>query len=389
MTRLLDGRDLAAGPESLSEHLARLGPLPRVNSLFIETLVRSGLVGRGGAGFPAGAKWRSVASHSRGQAVVIVNGAEGEPQSKKDQVLMASRPHLILDGAFTAARVLRARQVIVYIGEDKTASRNAMMRALAERPEAEQRITRVAAAPARYVAGESSAVVHLLSEGIATPTTTPPSPHERGLDGASTLVQNVETLAHVALIARGKPAGTVLVTAVGGVTRPGVMEADIRNTVGQIVESAGATKESARAILIGGYFGTWSDPGRVWDMTLDPEVLRAAGIGLGCGVIGVLSKDHCPVCETSGIMHYLAGESSAQCGPCFFGLRALSAACSRIVHQGSNASDLAHLHRWASEVRGRGACRHPDGAVLFLQSALRVFASEFASHSPHTARRTA
>lgn len=389
MTRLLDGRELGAGAEPLTEHLARHGPVPRLGGDFIETLSRSGLVGRGGAGFPAGAKWKSVAAHSHGQAVVVVNGAEGEPQSKKDQVLMASRPHLILDGAFIAARVVRARQVILYIGEDKIAGRNAMVQALAERPDAEQRITRLAAAPQRYVAGESSAVVHLLREGIATPTTTPPSPHERGVDGAATLVQNVETLAHVALIARGKPAGSVLLTVVGGVARPGVMEADVRNTVGQVVESAGANQESARAILIGGYFGTWSDPAGVWDRALDPLALRADGIALGCGVIGVLSKDRCPVCETSGIMHYLASESSAQCGPCFFGLRALSAACSRIAHQGSNTADMDHLRRWTSEVRGRGACRHPDGAVLFLESALRVFAPEFANHAPHNVRRTA
>ena len=84
-----------------------LGELPRVGPKFIEALESSGLAGRGGAGFPAGVKWRAVAQRSRGDAVILVNGAEGEPRSKKDRVLMGARPHLILDGAFIAARVLR------------------------------------------------------------------------------------------------------------------------------------------------------------------------------------------------------------------------------------------------------------------------------------------
>jgi NADH:ubiquinone oxidoreductase subunit F (NADH-binding) len=88
-------------------------------------------------------------------------------------------------------------------------------------------------------------------------------------------------------------------------------------------------------------------------------------------------------------MRYLAGESSAQCGPCFFGLRALADACTRIAETGTNVEDLTRLHRWASEVRGRGACKHPDGAVIFLSSALRVFEREFAEHEPHAMWRTA
>jgi NADH:ubiquinone oxidoreductase subunit F (NADH-binding) len=83
-------------------------------------------------------------------------------------------------------------------------------------------------------------------------------------------------------------------------------------------------------------------------------------------------------------MRYLAAESSAQCGPCFFGLRALADACTRIADQGSNPEALRRLQRWSAEVHGRGACKHPDGAVMFLSSALKVFGDEFATHRPHT-----
>jgi NADH:ubiquinone oxidoreductase subunit F (NADH-binding) len=88
-------------------------------------------------------------------------------------------------------------------------------------------------------------------------------------------------------------------------------------------------------------------------------------------------------------MRYLASESSAQCGPCYFGLRALAGACTRIATDTARADDVTRLHRWAIEVRGRGACKHPDGAAIFLSSALKVFASEFANHEPHDLRRTA
>lgn len=388
MTRLLDGPELSRGAESLAHHNHRLGLVPPRGREFIETLERSRLTGRGGAGFPVGAKWRTIAGHSRGRPVILVNGAEGEPQSRKDRLLMTTRPHLILDGAFTAARVLRARRVVLYIGEAHHDARTAMVNALAERPEAERRLTSLEAAPHRYVAGESSAAVHLVNERIATPTTTPPHPHQKGIDAAPTLVQNVETLAHVALIARsGAPSDTMLLTLAGAVTRQGVLEVDTKASIGEAITFAGGPSEAPRAILLGGYFGSWIDPRAGWDLSLG--ALREHGLSIGCGVIGLLAGSRCPVCETAAIMRYLAAESSAQCGPCFFGLRALAGACTRLAEEGTNPDDLHRLHRWAMDVRGRGACRHPDGAVIFLESALRVFEQEFANHPAHALSQSA
>ena len=377
--RLLSGRTLSAGPEAFVDHVARLGPLPLAGRELTEVVMRSGLTGRGGAGFPAGLKWR--AASARHAQVLIANGAEGEPHSKKDRLLMSTRPHLVLDGALLAARAVRVKEIVLYIGEHHTAARAAMERALAERPSAERRHFRIAAAPARYVSGDSSAAAHLVTAGIALPTSAPAAP---------ALVQNVETLAHVALIARsGEDTGTVLVTMAGGVARPGVLEVETTSTIAQAMARAGGPTEPPRAVLLGGYFGAWVEMSQAQDLTLDPAALRARGLSLGCGVVGVLPGSHCPVCETAGIMRYLAGESSAQCGPCFFGLRALAEASGRIATQGSNTDDMQRLHRWASEVRGRGACKHPDGAVMFLQSALGTFEREFASHRAHGTRRTA
>lgn len=293
---------------------------------------------------------------------------------------MTTRPHLVLDGAFIAARVLRARRVVLYIGERHEVARQTMLRALGERDEPERGIVSFAAAPARYVAGAENAAIHFLNEGIATPTNTPPYPFERGVDGAPTLVQNVETLARVALIARLTPADTALITLAGAVRQPGVFEVPTGTTIGEAVRLGGGATESPRAVLVGGYFGSWMEPQVAWPAALD-QSLR-----LGSGVIGVLPATRCPVCETAGIMRYLASESSAQCGPCFFGLRALADACTRIAERSSSPDDLRRLQRWAAEVRGRGACKHPDGAVMFLASALSVFTNEFAQHEAHQAR---
>jgi NADH:ubiquinone oxidoreductase subunit F (NADH-binding) len=398
--RLLAGRDLMAGPESLAEHIHRLGPLPQAGHALIETLDRIGLSGRGGASYPVGAKWRSVAAKSRGSAVLVVNGAEGEPQSRKDRLLMTTRPHLILDGAFLAARTVRAGQIVVYVGEEHDAARAAMARALGDRPEADARLARIVSAPNRYVAGESSAAAHFANAGIATPTTTPPHPHERGIAGAPTLVQNVESLAHVALIARYGDAwyrsagrrgasGTLLITVAGGVAGPGVFEVEAGTTVAEAVALAGGASEPTEAVLVGGYFGNWVGAAEAWELPLDARALRERGLSLGCGVIGVLPKSSCGVCATARVMRFLASESSAQCGPCFFGLRALADACDRLAGRGTNPQDIQRLERWAIEVRGRGACRHPDGAVMFLQSALETFSAAFAAHPAHWRRQPA
>ena len=366
MTRLLDQPDVVA-------------PLPKVGRSLIEAIDRARLVGRGGASFPVATKWRAVAERSHGRAVVVVNGAEGEPQSKKDRLLMTTRPNLVLDGAFVAARVLRAARVVLYVGERHTAARDAMLRALSRRAEPERNLVTLASAPSRYVAGAEAAAMHFINNGVATPVNIPPYPFERGVDGAPTLVQNVETLAHIAALARtGEAPNTMLMTLVGGVTQQGVLEVDSHMTITDAINQSGGLTGPARAVLVGGYFGSWMQPEAAWGLTFNPAASR-----LGCGVIGVLPASRCPVCEVAAIMRYLAAESSAQCGPCFFGLRALADACTRVADKGSEPQILGRLRRWATEVRGRGACKHPDGAAMFLSSALDVFAGEFASHRAH------
>ncbi len=394
--RLLAGPALSTGAESLADHVARLGRLSdrrdRVN--VIALLDSAGLLGRGGAGFPVARKWASVAERASGHAVVLANGAEGEPLSAKDRVLMSTRPHLVLDGAELAAEVVGAERIVLYVGEEHVAARAALRRALDERladvSRAQTRVpTEIVAAPRSYIAGEESAAVHFVNEGDARPTTTPPRPFERGIDGRSTLVQNVESLAHAALIARfgdgwyreagrGETRGTALVT-VGGAPRPGVTEIEIGSTLAEIAERAGAPV-SGGPVLLGGYFGGWVSGTAAWHAPLDPPELRRAGAAFGCGVIWYLGQDDCGVRATARILDFMAGQSAAQCGPCVFGLRAIADATARLAVGTAQGDDLRRVSGWSETLAGRGACRHPDGAVGLLRSALRVFDADFTSH---------
>jgi NADH:ubiquinone oxidoreductase subunit F (NADH-binding) len=388
---LLAGPDPALGMESAADHLARLGSLPKVDGRLIDVIDRSQLRGRGGASFPVGSKWRPIAGGRRGSAVVLANGAEGELLSGKDRLLMQSRPHLVIDGAFLAAAAVKAREIVFYIGENHGAAAGAMTRALAQRTDAPAR-ARIVAAPARYVAGEESAAVHCVNDAIALPQATPPRPYQRGVGGRPTLVQNVETLAHVGLIARhgdawfrdagrGAASGTAMVTVSSGTSWGRVVEVAHGTGIGEAVAAVGRSTDGVSAVLLGGFFGSWVGAGAAWRLPLDSVGLRATGLSLGCGVIGLIGEEECGVRVTAEIAGFLADQSARQCGPCVFGLRAIAQSLQRIADCAPQPHDLARLRIWAGEVRGRGACRHPDGAAGFVLSAVDVFESEFARHT--------
>ena len=392
--RLLAGPSLDGRAESLDAHLARLGGVPRdaVAADLIGTIEASGLLGRGGAGFPVGRKWRALAQRPSGRAVVVVNGAEGEPASFKDRILMAHRPHLVIDGAMLAADAIGADEIVFYIGVEHAAAGRAIAAALDERWGEHRCPTRIVSAPIGYVAGEASAAVHFIDTGDARPTTTPPRVSERGVGGAPTLVQNVESLAYAALIARsgerwyrsvGRYAtcGTALVTVTGAVPEPGVREIEFGTTIGEVATAAGARADAIGAVVVGGYFGTWARVEDAWNLPLDPTVMQASGLTFGCGIVGLLPAQVCGVSATADIMAFLARESAGQCGPCVHGLRAIGDATRRVADGRADRDDVGHIERWTTLIKGRGACHHPDGAAQLMVSALNVFGDEFIHHA--------
>jgi NADH:ubiquinone oxidoreductase subunit F (NADH-binding) len=241
-----------------------------------------------------------------------------------------------------------------------------------------------------FVAGEASALVNWAGRGIPLPTAVPPRVSESGLDGRPTLVQNVETLAHLALIARhgarwfrslGTPAepGSMLVTVIGAVHRPGVYEIEIGQPVAEVLEVAGGPALSLAALLIGGYFGTWVDPAVAGPLPFSMAGLRAAGGGPGAGLVAALPVGACGLAETARVARYLASESAGQCGPCVFGLDSVAAELEALAV--GRRFEEARLRRWLGQVDGRSACHHPDGAVHMVRSALEVFAGEIGQHA--------
>ncbi len=148
----------------------------------------------------------------------------------------------------------------------------------------------------------------------------------------------------------------------------------------RVVAQAGGTRSGVQAVVLGGYFGTWATVDDAWDLPLDPDAMKAEGLTFGCGMVGLLPTDGCGVDATARIMGFMAGESAGQCGPCAYGLRAVGDATIRLANGQAGAGELDDIDRWVSQIPGRGACKHPDGAIQLMASALNVFGDEFARH---------
>jgi NADH:ubiquinone oxidoreductase subunit F (NADH-binding) len=390
LPRLLAGLERGRDAMTLATHTRVHGPLPQIPPhQLIEEVERSGLRGRGGADFPTARKLRAVAGRRR-NGPVVVNGSETEPASAKDRLLLSRLPHLVLDGAVLAAGAVGAGEVIVKVGETAIEAVSALESAVSLREHDPVRV-RVVAGPEGYVSGEESAVVQYLNGGAPLPTFVPPRPFERGVRGRPTLIQNPETLAQLALVARFgsrwyrelgtvSDPGSALVTITGAVGAPGVYELAFGTPMSDLLAAAGGPSEPLQALLVGGYFGTWVEASSAVRLRLAREDLRSVGCSLGSGVLIALGESACGLHESARVIDYLARQSAGQCGPCVYGLRAIADMVAALAAGSAHPRDRDRVLRWAAEVRGRGACHHPDGAVRFVESALRVFGDDIDWH---------
>jgi NADH:ubiquinone oxidoreductase subunit F (NADH-binding) len=393
--RLLAGCRRDGGQVSLAEHIATHGSLELsrrrrgLQPALVDLIGRSGLRGRGGAGFPAARKLQQV-SMGGGRAVVVANGSEGEPASAKDRTLMQATPHLVLDGAAFAAAAVGANRVVVAVNGRSHA---AVAAALGERAAAgvDAVAPEICVVPDRFIAGQETALVDFVGGGPGLPTFAPPRPAERGVGGRPTLVSNTETLAHMALIARhgaewfrtaGTEAepGSTLVTLLGPVVRPGVYEIERGAPIGALLADAGGLTAPLQALLVGGFAGAWLPAARAGDARLSDATLAPFGATLGAGVIIALPEADCGLTFTARLLEYLAGETAGQCGPCVRGLPAMADGMAQLAEGRAGRGMVERLEAWAWQVTGRGACRHPDGAARLAQSALRTFAPDLADH---------
>jgi NADH:ubiquinone oxidoreductase subunit F (NADH-binding) len=323
----------------------------------------------------------------------VGNAAEGEPASGKDAVLLTTNPHLVIDGLLLAAEAVGARRTVLVLATHGSRSvRAAVDAALRERRDA--RRIELVEAPDRFVAGEESAVVDAIEGGPGLPRSTPPRVFERGVGGRPTLVQNVETLAHVALVARY---GAEWFRGVGTVDEPGSMLTTVADAGGRwVAEVAHGTplgsvvdlSGDVQAVLVGGYHGSWLSASAARRADLSRASLGAWGASPASGVLAALPGSACGLVETARVALYLAADSAGQCGPCLNGLPRIALVLEELAVGRATARDLDDLARWAGLVEHRGACRHPDGTVRFVRSALETFEAEVQAHLAGRCRRT-
>ncbi len=394
--RLLAGPRRGA-PERWEEHCDRLGgPVAELMAhlgpkKMIEVVRRAGLTGRGGGGFPVADKLAAVMSQGP-KRVVVANGSETEPAASKDNLLLTIRPHMVLDGLEVVAATVGAEAVALVVPGEPAG--RTIARALSERkargngyPE-----VTVVLSSRDFVAGEETAVIRWLDGGPARPRSQPPRPVEKGWKGRPTLVQNVETLAHLGLIARfgadwfrtagtAAEAGTILVTLSGAFERPGVYEVPLGQPL-DILFSVAAPNPAADSLLMGGYFGSWVRMADLGGVPLSRAGLAPFGATPGAGVMHLLPHGTCGLREAHRIAEWLSGQSAQQCGPCVRGLPSLAGALGVLADPTADHTGVrTMLRRWCAQIEGRGACRHPDGLVNLIRSTIDSFSSELELHA--------
>lgn len=376
-------RLLAAGDPSLDEHLRLFGPVPAVAlPELISITERAGLSGRGGAGFPTARKLRAV-SEGGGRPVVVGNAMEGEFLSHKDQTLLARSPHLVLDGLELVGRALHARKLVLATGE--RIESGPVRSAVLDRASSIE----VRDLDGGFLGGQESALVNQLNRRAAVPQDPHTPVYARGVDGRPTLVVNVETLAHLALVARFGPdwfrsqgtpddPGTFLVTLTGAL-RPGVQEIARGSRLGALLDGAGADRNSLSGVLLGGYHGTWLPP-QAFDVALSNSELAVYGARPGAGIVHALGSTRCPLRVSADIVSYLARQTSGQCGPCINGMPRMAETMQRLAVPGSDARLVGEVARLRGLITGRGACAHPDGSARFAMSTLFTFSEHVDAH---------
>jgi NADH-quinone oxidoreductase subunit F len=410
---------LLSGPPvtSLEEHLERGGgqALTAARALgadaVVDVIARSGLRGRGGAGFPTGRKWRSLADATGGRRFVVANGAEGEPGTWKDRAVLRHDPWSVLEGVAIAAHAIGAGDAYVATKASYTAEVDALTAAAEGLTGAgmlgELAIT-IVRGPDAYLYGEETALLEVIEGGDPLPRVL--APYQQGLFAGAprsgwgtttaarsggevnpTLVNNVETLAHAAWILRHGPdafrelgtddtPGTLLVTVAGDVVAPGVFEVAAGTPLRAVIERAGgvAAGRAVQVVLAGVAVGALG-PAEL-DLPLAHDAFRAAGSGLGSAGFLVFDDTACVVDVARRASRFLATESCGQCPPCKLGSTAISEVLDRLVDLVAEERELGEVQRWLGSVTDGARCALAAEERDVVSSLLRGFPEEFARH---------
>jgi NADH:ubiquinone oxidoreductase subunit F (NADH-binding)/NADH:ubiquinone oxidoreductase subunit E len=368
--------------------LAVLRSLPAKERI-VEDLKASGLAGYGGAGFPTGVKWEAVAKEPSPR-YVVVNADEGEPGTIKDRYVMELRPHLMLEGTLIAMAFADAAEGFVYLREEYATARERLLAALDEFRSAgllDGRSLELVVGAGAYNCGEETAMLESMEGRRGMPRLKPPFPSQVGYLGRPTLINNVETLAHIppilanggewyAALGRNGGKGVRLWSVSGAVHQPGCFEAPNGITLRELIEdhSGGATGEIG-AIVPGGAASGILPPAAL-DVPLARDDLREWGVGVGSAGVQVFPKSYSPLRLLAETMRFFAEESCQKCTPCRIGNRGLHYLLEEL-EQGRVAMPREQVEEWLDAMLQTSICGLGQGAPFPMRSAFRYWPELF------------
>lgn len=373
----------------------------------VETVKKSGLRGRGGAGFPTGMKWSFVpmTADTPRPKYIVCNADEMEPGTFKDRLLMEGDPHQLVEGMAVAAHAIQADVAYIFIRGEYYLSEERLKRAIAEAYQKNYLGKNVMGSGlnlemivhmsgGRYMCGEETGLLNALEGKRANPRTKPPFPQVSGLFGKPTIVQNVETLSNLPHIINHGPdwfkslsytqdAGTKIYGVSGKVKRPGLWELPMGTTIREILEEhAGGMRDGVkfRGVLPGGASTDFLVDEHL-DVSMDFDEVQKAGSRLGTGTMIILDDKTCPVGMCWNLEHFFAQESCGWCTPCWSGLRFAARILKAMEEGQGRPGDIEKLEYlcWFC-APGNTFCALAPGAVEPLQSAVRLFREDFERH---------
>lgn len=395
-------------PESIDEYLGTGGYeawekalLEMKASEIVDEVKKSGLRGRGGAGFPAGLKWSFTAPIEAEQKYVVVNADEGEPGTFKDRLIMEGDPHQLLEGIMICARAIGASKAWIYIRGEYKLCINRLNLAIQQCRDygilgknifgsGFDLDIEIKIGAGAYVCGEETALIESLEGNRGNPRWKPPFPGVKGLWQYPTVVNNVETLANVPYIIKngadefkkfGTPecTGTKVYTILGDVAHPGLCEVDMGSTLRTIInEYAGGMKKGFKfkAALVGGAAGVILSE-KLLDVKMDFASLNQYAAVLGSGAILVMNEHQSIVDMLWSILRFFRHESCGKCSPCKTGTQQLYQLITKIRKGEGTMDDVDLMLMLAETMQQTSFCALGQSPIMAIRSALENFKDEF------------
>jgi len=357
--------------------------------LLRQRIRRSGLRGRGGAGYPTGLKWDTVALQPPGPRVVVVNADEGDPGAFMDRAVLEGDPHRLIEGLAIAAYAVGAQCGFIYLRAEYELAAARLRRALAQvrqRGLLQQLQLQLRIGAGAYVCGEETALLASIAGGRGLPVPRPPYPAQRGLAGVPTLINNVETLAAIPAILRRGDAwyaalgtaaspGTKVFSLSGQLPHTGLVEVPMGTSLRTVVETMGGAT-AIKAVQTGGPAGGCI-PASLLDTPIDLEAFAALGAMVGSGGMVVIGEGLAMPELARFFMGFCAAESCGKCVPCRAGTVQLEQLLGRFCDKRASRRDLEQLEQLCAMVQASSLCGLGQGAPNPVLSSLRFFRHEY------------